>query len=222
LKTIYKYGFIFILLAAGGESVHGQSEKVKNFKHYSTAVKTNPFVLLWGSMLFTTEFRYIKEVATAPKQSLLFGFSYMGKSPLVDTIVMNSGGPFYPVIWIKGFRMQFMYKMYFSKHNEAPIGWYTGPYYSYSTAKYSMRNYQLKGTYIQGTQWHLSWVIGQQKLLGEHFCYDLFAGLGYKENSWEKHTISKINNLDISQFTSGWYYNSHFKFCGGLNFGYIF
>jgi hypothetical protein len=197
-------------------------QKVKEFKRYNTVVKTNPFVLLWGSMLFTSEFRYMKEVATAPKQSLQFSFSYLGKSPLVDTIIANTGGPYYPVVWIKGFRMQFMYKMYFSRANDAPLGWYTGPYYSYATAKYSMRNLQLKGTYIQGTQWHTSWVIGRQKLLGDHLAYDVFLGLGYKQNTWERHTLKGISNLDISQFTDGWYYNSNFKVCAGLNLGYIF
>ena len=179
-------------------------------------------VIAWGSMIFTSEFRYLKEVATAPKQSLLYGFSLLTKNPIVDSIIAGSGGPYYPVVWIKGFRLQFMYKMYFSKKMDAPIGWYTGPYYSYSTAKYSMRNLQNKGIYIQGTQWNVNWVAGLQKLLGKHICYDIFAGIGYKENTWENHSIKGIKNLDISRYINNPYYTSHFKVCGGLNLGYIF
>lgn len=178
--------------------------------------------MAWGIMPFTCEFRYIKEVTTAPRQSLLYGFSYMGKNPIADSLAARGRSPYSPVVWIRGFRLQFMYRIYFSKNSKAPIGWYTGPYYSYSTAKYSMRNLQMKGIYLQGTQWHVSWVIGRQKLWGKHLCYDIYTGIGYKENTWEYHALNKIQNIDIGRFIKNKYYQSNFKICVGFNIGYIF
>src|SRR5207302_5882591 len=109
-----------------------------------TVIKTNPFMTVWGILPFTSEYRFVKEVATAKKQSLLFGFSILTPSPVVRFAVNAGRGPYHPVVWIRGYRLQFMYKMYFTRKAEAPIGWYTGPYYSYSSAKYSTRNLQLK------------------------------------------------------------------------------
>jgi hypothetical protein len=191
-------------------------------KHYGTVIKTSPFVFGWGILPFTSEIRYVKEVVTAPRQSVLFGLSYLTRSPVVKVIIGQSQPP-NPVVWIQGIRLQFMYRMYYKKGSKAPFGWYTGPYYSYATAKYSMRNWQRKGVYIEGTQWHLSWVVGKQRRLGKNLCYDIYGGMGYKENTWDvHHSISKISKLNLQVVTDNNFYTSHFKICFGFNLGWAF
>ena len=114
-----------------------------------------------------------------------------------------------------------MYKIYLGRHAEAPQGLYTGPYYSYSTAKYSTQNLQLKDVYIEGTQWHTSWVIGKQKLLGNHFCYDIYSGIGYKEDQLQSHSLSNVNGINLRAVQIPGF-KTHFKFCMGFNLGWMF
>lgn len=212
---------ILLFMSSLGVATAQQFGKLDHPKKYTTVVKTNPFMVAWGILPFASEYRFVREVATAKKQSLLFGFSVLGVSPILKFANSTSQGPYHPVIWIRGYRFQFMYKMYLSNDKEAPLGFYTGPYYSYASARYSMRNLQLKDTYIEGTAWHLSWVIGKQKLLGKHFCYDIYTGLGYKEYSLTYHSLTKISgvNLDTSEIPG---FDSNFKYCIGFNLGWMF
>ena len=114
-----KYSFLFHAFLLGVLTSSAQWNKLDYPKKYNTVVKTNPFMVVWGILPFTSEYRFVREVATAKKQSLLFGFSVLGVSPVVKFAVNTGQGPYHPVIWIKGYRFQFMYKMYFSRDKEA-------------------------------------------------------------------------------------------------------
>ncbi|HEY6161507.1 MAG TPA: hypothetical protein VI112_09800 [Bacteroidia bacterium] len=213
---------LFLLVLFAGWLPAQTSRTYKDYKKFNTIIKTNPLVLAWGAMPLTCEARYLREVCTAERQSLTFGFSYLGKNPIADSILANGTGGYRPTVWIKGFRLMFGYRIYFSKDVKAPLGWYIGPWYSYSTAKYSYRNYWLRGAYVQGTQWNLDWVIGKQSRLGKRLTYDLFIGAGYKNNHWEYLSTYKVRGINLKRITGNSYYTSPFKVAAGLNFGWLF
>ncbi len=183
-------------------------------------LKTNPLAMIWGHVPFTSEFRFVDELTTARWQSLQFGVSVFGKSPVLYLLEEQYNhkhkGQRSISYEVHGFRFQFAYKFYLSRKRFAPCGWYLAPDVSFSTVKLStVHGYQF-GSYIQATQYNLNVMIGKQSFR-KKFAIDYFFGVGWKQNSWQfVYSPTRIKRLDIKNIP---YYFEPLNIFIGINFG---
>lgn len=217
-----KYLMLLLLLpvlAAQGQSVDtAAAGKPLNPQFIRHVIKTNPLPILWASIPFTSEFRYVQEVPIARYQSLQLGFSYIGKSVILTLIENASRHKNEPRVVVSGFRIQFSHRYYFTELEYAPVGFYIGPHISYSTAKFSTRYGMIFNNYLQGTHYNIN-LIGGVQLLADDFTVDVFGGLGYKKNTWVSHSANNVISMDL---TDSRLYNSPVKITLGFNIGMAF
>ncbi|MCF8298519.1 MAG: hypothetical protein K9J13_13310 [Saprospiraceae bacterium] len=188
---------------------------------YGDIIKTNPLPIIWGVIPFTSEYKLIYEMVTQPKQSISLGASYLGKTILWD-LFQDTTQTVYgqPEIKISGYRVQGMYKFYFT-NKYAPRGLFIGPHISYSSAKYTYQQTQINYNYLKISHFNVNCLIGYQDVIFDLISIELFVGAGYKNNIWEEHKTKTnfrvIKDNDMSNF-----YNSHQKFMAGFNIGVAF
>lgn len=167
-----------------------QFSKIDSFPRPISLLKTNPFPVLSGPILLTSEYRLLYETPITHDQSITAGMSYLNKN-LIITIFSPIDSAFNQ-IWksliIRGFRGQLIYK-YFLYNSEVPkkkygpLGVYIGSSLSYSSVKISEEfanrryNYYMKISYF-----NINALFGFQYILFRNISIDLFAGLGYKNN----------------------------------------
>jgi hypothetical protein len=230
--------FFMIILIILPQLLMGQEEEEKVNKKpffpqlYSNILKTNPLPILWGPIPFTSEFRFVNEIVVAPQQSSQIGISYLGKSPLLKMFedLLNPGGGAQPDILIRGFRFQFTHKIYLNKilnfyeDDEnilyAPEGFFVGPMFSYSTARFTNQYLNQHNIYSRTTHWNLNFIVGYQHILPGGVTMEAFTGVGYKENRRFEHIPPQ--NLRIDTDDLGGHYNSNMKIILGFNFGIAF
>lgn len=193
--------------------------------------KTNPFVVLWGPIPFTSEFRFVNEVTTGQHSTAEFGVSYLGKSPILksieDSLSVQSAFPI--KFKVQGIRFQLAYKFYLNKLFPrlryagpfSPGGFWIGPHFSYSSAKITNRYLSNYDIYAQGTHVNFNLLAGRQMIISDTFVLDVFAGLGYKKNTWITNdaTTNSQQSLtdDLPEF-----YTGPIKISLGFNVGIAF
>lgn len=205
----------FAVQAQTADTAAGKPLNPQFIKH---VIKTNPVPILWASIPFTSEFRYVQEVPIARYQSLQLGFSYLGKSVILTLIENAARHKNEPRVVVSGFRVQFSHRYYFTELDYAPVGLYIGPHISYSTAKFSTRYGMIFNNYLQGTHYNINLIGGVQMPI-EDVMVDIYAGLGYKKNTWESHSSSNVISMDL---TDSKLYNSPVKITLGFNVGLAF
>jgi hypothetical protein len=189
---------------------------------FRTVHKTNPFCLLVGGTPYNSELRYMNETVLAPQLSLVLSASYLFKGPVLrsierlDTIYRNSNGT---VFSLNGFRVQAGLRFYPIRRIRAPRGFWFGPHFSYLDYKIKAKNSN-SSNYIGVTHFNINLLLGYQFIAGR-VCFDLYAGLGYKNNIWitsdasGKHTMKEI-------YERYPFYAMPLKLNFGANFGVAF
>jgi hypothetical protein len=225
-RLLFIYILIFPLCLIGQDRVE---KKVLPLK-YSTVLKTNPLPILWGPILFTSEYRIINEFVVAPQQSTQIGLSYLGKTPILKLFdVLSNGGISQFNFIIRGFRFQFAHRIFLNQYLKwddtdadiyAPEGFFVGPMFSYSTARVTNRFLNQYDIYRRITHWNLNLVGGYQLALLKNYTVEAFAGFGFKENKLYEYVNRQ--NIPINTDYLGEHYNSNFKIILGFNFGMAF
>ena len=203
------------------------SEDLRNLypQRVRNVIKTNPLVMLWGSVLLTSEIRLMNELVTARKQSTQVGFSYYGKSPiwlLIENDTTLSGNATIKLA-IKGYRFQVQQKFYLNGKGYSPKGFYVSPHLSYSSVRLSTKFFNQYDNFIRITQFDLNLLAGIQAIKS-NFAFDFFWGVGYKKNLWTQFlSPNKISNTNPPNDTAfGRFYNSPVKISLGFNIGAAF
>ncbi len=213
-----KIGFIFILIIST-LPLWGQFNKLPpkeiDVSQSGSLIKTNPLAVLWGPIPYTAEYRLVYETLVLPKQSLLVGASYLGKSMLLTLLEMSdSTSQYQSKILVTGFRLQFDYRFYFKNKQQRPWGFYIAPHFSFSKAKlytdfYGKQNYYNEFRYLD-----YGIIVGNQKVVGNSAA-DFWIGLGTKRHwvYWvESNKIEKQDDFDIII--------PYIKIYFGFNFGF--
>lgn len=217
----------------GSVELDGDAENYPIYKECpqvpNQVYKTNPAAILWGSIPFTAEYRFLNEITIGQHTSAEFGISYLGKSPILrsleDSMNVNSQ---YPVKFkVSGLRFQMAYRYYlndlfpniqYTTNSFSPQGYYVALHFSYSTAKFSNRYLSNYDIYLQGSHTNLNFLLGRQFWLTKRLSFDCFGGLGYKRNDWiiNDATTNSQQNLtdDFPDF-----YKGNLKISLGFNFG---
>jgi hypothetical protein len=174
-------------------------------------IKTNILPTIWGQIPFTGEYRIIYEQAVpSSPHSASIGLS-------LNTIpFLLSGVDAIQDLKVSGARIQLQYKLYLSKNNYAPMGFYIGPHFSYNTARFRDKNNPTD--YVDLVFMNINGMIGYQVITSGRFVLDIFSGLGYKINSLNIVTNSGSSLIDESDVPVG----VGPKFSFGFNFGYAF
>ena len=220
---------LFIIHSHGQEAEIisvGAHQPADNPQTVNTVIKTNPLAILWGSIPFTAEYRVMIELTSSKNQSNQVGISYLGKSPvlkLFEDTIQNLN-----LLIVRGFRFQAAHKFYINRpggplglsYSEyAPHGFYISPHISYSSAKFSTKFFNSRDVFIKGTHLNINLLFGYQ-LITDFWAFEIFAGLGYKKNSWIRHDQQNNINMNTSDF--GNFYNSPVKINLGFNVGVVF
>ena len=204
--------------------------EIKNPRAGLRALKTNPFILFWGTIPFTAEYRLCYEFVNSQSQASELIFSYLGRSPFLSLLEQDS-------LWqknnlhfvVSGFRFQAEQKFYIhslsvevlSQDEYAPFGFYIAPHLSYATARFSSKYLNLYDIYIAVSQFNINLKMGAQFRIMNRFTVDCFGGIGYKNNVWAQH-YSNINIKRISLEDIPKVYSGHVKILLGLNAGFTF
>ncbi|MGQ0828820.1 MAG: hypothetical protein ACT4ON_10540 [Bacteroidota bacterium] len=196
-------------------------KKTTPYPQQPIIIKTNPTAILWGPIFFTAEYRLMVEMPSSKNQSIQFGISYLGKSPIWAIVEKQAGTGWQPHFVINGIRIQFANKFYLTrKKYGSPFGFYIAPHVSYSNAHISLsKSRAYRKVYIDATQFSANLLVGLQVGRGKKFTADVFAGLGYKKNTWIYHSTSyKSTPYDTEDF--GVLFNFPIKLTLGLNLGW--
>lgn len=195
-------------------------------------LKIAPLGWVHGQMPFTVESRLGYERVLGRRTSLMGSASYLGSNPVfsfigsfalsaaISSAITLSGHP--AVVWTEttlrasGSRYQVQVRHYLGAAARAPQGLYLAPHYSFTRVDYTVKfddfDYQL-GLVTTNRNYNL--LLGYQKVLGRHFAFDVFTGLGYQDKVT---TIYAANGqlLDRLPYVSG------LKLSSGLNLGWAF
>lgn len=175
----------------------------------TTVIKTNPFAMLGGVMWFASEYRLLSEFIVAKNQSVTFGVSYLGKSPITSAMFKAMPGFSGYKITVRGYRVQASHRFYLNNFRNginnvennryAPRGFYVSPHFSIATSKLAILDFAFQDYYIEMVHFNANLLVGCQLIARGGFAIDAFTGLGYKKNSWTEHYMGRQYNYDLSQ-----------------------
>ena len=199
----------------------GQFTEYQNIPdHKGAIVKTNPFTIIMGPIVYTSEYRLAYEHPMAPFQCLQVGISYLGKSPFLSLVErtdssLSSSDIRYSV---RGFRFQLTYKLYILEIQNK-YRFYIGPHFSFSTAKVTYKSLLNSDNYLKATYINYNLLFGYQTtIFTRRMDLDLFAGVGYRNNKWEEHFNGNTAPMDD---TGMYYFDGPFKIMFGFNIGFM-
>ncbi|MCF8332162.1 MAG: hypothetical protein K9H84_06895 [Bacteroidales bacterium] len=194
-----------------------RKDNQKDYDNEFSMIKTNPFTVLWGGIPFTSEYRLTYETSTGHKQYANLGAAYLGKNVILlkgYTSIINNP----EALKFLGYKVHFDYRWLFKELGPYPEGVYLGSHISYANLR--IENVQTAGlsdhAYIE--HFHIAAILGYQMKFFDLFYGDLFAGVGYKNNSWGnkvKHPMQKIIYMDDLSYV----YNYNIKIKIGFSFG---
>lgn len=213
---------ILIFIFLKNFSVFCQNDRKSLINDYSTEnqagiiLKTNPFTIITGPIVYTSEYRLTIEAVTFKKQSFQAGLSYLGKGPLLralekDTSIQQEK------LNVNGFRFQFSYKFYFSK--KTLLGFYLSPTVSYSTVKFKSAQQPQAGTFYHVIYENFGLLAGYQFLINKKLAFDFFFGYGNKYNYWYEVRDFKYTDSDE---TNRYFIREPIKIYLGFNMGLAF
>ena len=204
--------------------------KLKAIQPYHVVLKTNPLNMLVGCIPFTSEYKVQNEYTILPHQSVQFGISYLGKGLLLKMAEnaanrrpKNKSEINY---YAKGFNIQYAHRFYLNnKKNEssnqyAPFGFYCGPMISFARAKIGIKNNTLSNNYIMASNIQICWMGGYQNSLSDRFIFDVYLGMGYKNNQLTEYNSRRgRKTLPIKDVP---FYGNNFKLILGVSLGFAF
>ena len=196
-----------------------EKPKFVNPQKVSSVLKLNPFLILWGTIPLSAEYRLVVEFTTSAHQSTQIGVSYIDKSPLL-MLFADSAGDSKQLI-IRGGRFELSHRFFINdKGKYAPRGFYFSPHISYASARLTTKYANQLGYYINITQFNISALAGFQWLLGGKFAINVFSGWGYKSNKITEHAPQQSIAYDGEEIFPN--YNSPVKFTLGMYVGWAF
>lgn len=222
MKSVLK---ILLFLFASSQLIYGQESRDKLIDDYykdnpaKYIIKTNPFTIIIGPIRYTSEYRLEFEHSTFKKQSFQIGFSYLGKGPELrsvekrDSIFLQN----HLKLNVNGYRLQFSYKIYFSK--KALKGLYLAPHFSNSSVKFKNAKQPQSRNYIHVIYKNFAIKSGYQFLINRKVAIDLFFGYGYKENTW--YEVQNLN-YKVGDETDAYFIREPIKIYLGFNLGLAF
>ncbi|MFH0894261.1 MAG: DUF3575 domain-containing protein [Bacteroidota bacterium] len=215
--------FLFSVLLLCISLVCAQDTKpsfpLKKFSGISQLVKINPLPILWGPIMYTSEYRLNSEFTTSHTQSMEIGFSYLGKNIflwMVEDSLNNNQGKYK----INGYRFQLEYRFFPVPFTSSPDGFYFAPHLSYSNALITMNYLVLQRQFVEIAHFNINLKLGYELILDENKTFDFFIGMGYKKNRWWEIDGDKRIPMDISD--QGIFYTMPLKLTLGFNFGFAF
>lgn len=184
-----------------------------------TMIKTNPLVVLWGAIPFTSEYRLTYSTGTGNNQYVCISGAYLGRNILLFSDNRVIGHPGAHNFHFKGFKTDFSYRWIISSwSNNMPSGLYIGTHISYAHLRIEHDNLNGLTEHAFVEHIHATGIMGVKGRLFDVFYLDLFAGMGYKTNQWGNHVMQYSPPLlDLSALT--WVYNSNFKLKAGFSLG---
>jgi hypothetical protein len=203
--------------------IHAQEIKPsipsKKFSGISQLIKINPLPILWGPIMYTSEYRFNTEIITSHTQSMEIGFSYLGKNiflAMVEDSMNNNQGKYK----IDGYRFQFEYRFFPVPFTSSPDGFYIAPHLSYSDAFLTLHQLILQREYVEIAHFNINLKLGYELIIDDNKTFDFFFGMGYKKNRWWEINGDKRTPIDISDM--GYFYKMPLKISLGFNFGFAF
>jgi hypothetical protein len=178
---------IFILSLVLSTHLYGQVDsdtgfvgfKAPKLAYKSSAIKIGTIPLLVGEIPYCGEIRITYEHSIASNQSLLLGVSYDFPSITLLIASMQMGSGIGGFSW-RGGRVMLGYRWYPLKDAKAPQGFYAGPLLSGNFL--NIKDKQNAATYETMDYLNASMVTGYQVLAHNGFTFDIFGGLGYRDN----------------------------------------
>ncbi len=221
--TIYIFlQIIFVNYISAQENDDYYVKPENSIPDYQFQLKTNPFVYFWGAIPLTAEYRIVGETMVSKNQSSQIAVSYLGKGVILKILEDSVNGNSKFVV--NGFRIQYTHKFFINqiKNNQTfynPYGLYIGPHISYASAKITSKTGNVYDVYINGIHMNANIFIGYQTLIYNQFPFDVFFGLGIKENKWTENYRNPNQHSVVDMGRMGKYYNSNFKISLGFNIG---
>ncbi len=206
------------------DSLRNSTPELKN------VFKANPLALIVGTVPYTGELRLANEIPITQRQSVQISVSYIGKGPMLYFLEDSLTGRNIRFT-VFGGRIQYQHRYYFKLNktdiqtHKALLGWYVAPHISYSKATVSTRQLRQYDLYYRATQFNTALLIGRQSHAGLFFkngTLDLFAGIGYKNNTWVDNTRPGGTPRNFVFHEAGAIYNSNIKPYLGFNLGLLF
>ncbi|MCF8332163.1 MAG: hypothetical protein K9H84_06900 [Bacteroidales bacterium] len=156
-------------------------------------LKFNPLPVLHGHIPMSSEYRLIYETSFGPSHSINFGAAYMGKNTIIPDAILTDYITDPDNTEAKGFRLIANYRYIYSKNDCAPSGMYLGPEISFAKMDFEQMQPgdQNNKALVEHFYAILKW--GYQGRISGNFYFDLYAGAGYKNNSYS-------NNLSGTQY----------------------
>jgi hypothetical protein len=199
-------------------------KKPKVYPYQPTVFKTSPTALLYGGVLpFSSEYRIMIEMSSNRTQSEQIAFSFIGKNIIFNQIDKNTPNSLTNRFGFKvsGWRLQYAHKFYVvNRRHHSPYGFYVAPLISYTTINIAVgSNRYLKNSYYDIRQFNINGIIGVQTGKKNRLTFDVYAGLGYKNNEVYFHSNTyKVTPFDQEEF--GDFFNSNVNLVFGINLGF--
>jgi len=198
--------------------MYAQWEQSLEHKNYSINIKTNPFVVFQGPILYTAEYRLGIEKPIATFSTLQIMAAYLNKSPYV--YLAEAAMSYNDELLIHGYRFQAEYKYYFlgRKQGIYPFeGFYISANASYSKAYITNYYFKMRNQWIQATYQYLALKLGYQ-YVHNNYTFDFFYGMGYRDIIWQSNLPhSNTNKLNRGDFVP---FDNALKILLGINIGY--
>jgi len=220
----------YFLLLASGYQLKAQADtsgfegfKATRFPEKANTVKIGLIPLLVGEIPYCGEIRVTYEHPITHNQSLLFGLSYNYPGALLLLASATSGSGISDFSW-RGGRLMLGYRWYPLKKSDAPKGFYIGPYFSGNLLKVTDKQDHT----IYETMYYLnaSMIVGEQVLAHNGFTFDVFTGVGYKDDfiahSDPNFYVGILRPTDVVGLANASPAAQHIKFTLQVNFGYSF
>jgi len=190
----------------------------------ANTVKIGIVPFLVGEIPYCGEIRVTYEHPITHNQSILAGLSYDYPGALLLLASVSSPGSGINQLSWRGGRIMLGYRWYPLKKNDAPKGFYIGPYFSYNFLK--IQDKQDHSIYETMDYINASFIVGEQVLARNGFTFDIFCGAGYKDN-FIAHNDPNLNvgilkPTDLLGVPPAPAAAQHIKFTLQVNFGYSF
>ncbi|MFW6227278.1 MAG: hypothetical protein ACOC31_04165 [Bacteroidota bacterium] len=181
-------------------------------------IKTNPLTVLWGAVPYSSEYRVTFESNTRMSEYLNIGVAYLGR----NIILLDGYSPIQNLSALRfnGYKVHFNYRWKISRSRNLPEGLYLGPHISYAYMKITNRQLQNRNEYAFIEHLHAAMLVGYQAKLFDIFYFDIFAGLGYKNNTWGNHVQNSSRQL-LQISGMNYVYENYGKFKAGFSFGVL-
>ena len=219
-----------------------EQDALQGFQGFSTPkevknegiLKFSPFPIFDGQIDFTGELRVTYERKIAKRQTITIGASYDYPNFILLAVGRSFGGggggrrggggggygrgSAFNDFSIEGGRATLGYRYYPLKKMSGLSGLFVGPYLSYNAV--NIREKGASANYEVVNYFDASGITGYQLVLKNHFEFEVFGGLGYK-NNFVAH-YDQVANSIYDDYVPRTPALENVKFVLQMNFGYAF